>query len=55
MTPTLAAPAAIALQESIAAIDGQSATLAATALMKSALDDPGIPRQVAEVANDKQE
>lgn len=25
------------------------------ALMKSALDDPGIPQQVAEVANDKQE
>jgi hypothetical protein len=52
MTPALAATAP---QESVAAIDSQSATLAATALMKSALDDPGIPQQVAEVANDKQE
>ena len=49
------ATAAMVSQESAAAIDGQSATLAATALMKSALGDPGIPQQVAEVANDKQE
>jgi hypothetical protein len=52
MTPT---PAATVPQESVAAIDSQSATLAVTVLMKSALDDPGIPQQVAEVANDKQE
>jgi hypothetical protein len=50
--PTIAA---MVSQESVAAIDGQSATLAATALMKSALDDPAIPPQMAEVANDKQE
>ena len=35
------APAATAPHESVAAIDSQSATLAPTALMKSALDDPG--------------
>jgi hypothetical protein len=46
--------AAIVLQESVAAIDGQSATLVATALMKSALDNSAIPLQVAEVANSKQ-
>jgi len=39
----------------VTAIDSQSATLVATALMKSTLDDPGIPQQVVEVANDKQE
>ena len=49
------ATAAMVSQESVTAIDGQSATLAATALTKSALDDPAIPPQVAEVANDKQE
>jgi hypothetical protein len=57
MTPAPAAPAvpaATAPRELVAAMDGQSATLAATALMKSALGDPGIPQQV-EVANDKQE
>jgi len=52
ITPALIATSP---QESVAAIDSQSATLAATALIKSALDDPGIPQQVAEVANDKQE
>jgi len=55
MTPALEAGAVTAPQESVAAIDSQSATLAATKLMKSALDDPRIPQQVAEVANDKQE
>jgi hypothetical protein len=55
MTPAPAAPAATTPQESGAAIDGQSATLAATALMKPALDEPAIPQQVAEVANDKEE
>jgi hypothetical protein len=55
MTPALTALAAIVPQELIAAIDGQSATLAVTALMKSALSDPGIPQQIAEVTNDKQE
>ena len=49
------ATAAMVFQESVAVIDGQSAILAATALMKSALDDPAIPPQLAEVANDKQE
>jgi hypothetical protein len=49
------ATAAMVSQEPVAAIDSRSATLAATALMKSALDDPAIPPQVAEVANDKQE
>jgi hypothetical protein len=53
--PAPAAPAATAPQELVAAIDGQSATLAATALMKPVLDDPEIPQQVGEVANDKQE
>jgi hypothetical protein len=55
MTPAPAALAATEPQESVAAIDGQSATLAATALMKPALDGPGIPQQVVEVANDKRE
>lgn len=41
MTPAPAAPAAPAPQESIAAIDGQSATLAMATLMKSALNGPG--------------
>jgi hypothetical protein len=57
MTPALAAPAAppaAAPQESVATIDSQSATLAPTALMKSALDDPRRPPQVA-VADNKQE
>jgi hypothetical protein len=49
-----AAPATTAPQESVAAIDGQSPTLAATALMKSALDDPGRLPEVA-VADNKQE
>jgi hypothetical protein len=55
ITPAPAALAAIVPQELVAAIDGQSATLATAALMKSALGDPGIPQQVVEVANDKQE
>jgi hypothetical protein len=50
-----AVPAATAPQESVTAIDSQFATLAVTALMKSTLDDPGIPQQVVEVANNKQE
>jgi len=54
MTPASVATAATAPQESVAAIDGQSATLAATTLMKSTLNNPGIPQQV-EVAYDKQE
>jgi hypothetical protein len=48
------ATTAMVSQESVAAIDGQSATLAVTALMKSALDDPAMPPQMTEVANDKQ-
>jgi len=54
MTPTPAAPAGTAAQELLAALDGQSSILAATSLMKSTLDDPERPPQVA-VANDKQE
>ncbi len=44
MTPATAAPAP---KESIAAIDSQSVALAATAMMKSALDDLGRPPQMA--------
>jgi hypothetical protein len=36
------ATAAMVSQESVAAIDGRPATLAVTALMKSAVDDPAI-------------
>jgi hypothetical protein len=53
LTPASAASAATALQESVAAIDSQSVTLAPTVSMKSALDDPGRPPQVA-VADKKQ-
>jgi hypothetical protein len=55
MTPAPAALAATAPQELVAAIDDQSATLAAAALMKSALDDPGKTPEVAKVADNKQE
>jgi hypothetical protein len=48
------APTATAPKESVAAIDSQAATLAPTALVKSALDEPGRPLQVA-VADSKQE
>jgi hypothetical protein len=54
MTPTLAAPAATAAQELLAALDGQPDILAATSLMESTLDDPERHPQVA-VADDKQE
>jgi hypothetical protein len=54
VTPAPAALPAPAPQESVAAIDSQSATLAPTALMKSALDNPGRPPQAA-VADNKQE
>jgi hypothetical protein len=54
MTPTLAAPAATAAQELLAALDGQPDIPAATSLMESTLDDPERPPQVA-VADDKQE
>jgi hypothetical protein len=54
-TPPLAVPADTAPQELVAAIDGQSATLAAAAWTKSDLDDPGKTPQVAETADDKQE
>ena len=47
MTPT---PPAIALQESVAAIDGQSATLVRSASVISGSNDPGMPQQVAMVA-----
>ena len=55
MTPALTAPAATTSQESVAAIGGQSATLAATASTKSTLDDPGRPQQVVVVVDKKQE
>jgi hypothetical protein len=54
MTPTPAALAAAAAEELLAALDGQSDILAATSLMKSTLDDPERPPQVA-VADNKQE
>jgi hypothetical protein len=58
MTPALAAPTALvapAPQELVAAIDVQSATLPATALVESASNDHKTPPQVAEVADDNQE
>ena len=54
MTPTLAAPAATTAQELLAALDSQSGVLASTSLMKSTLNDPEQPLQVA-VADNKQE
>jgi hypothetical protein len=57
-TNTMSAPqpaiAAMVSQELVAAIDGRSATLVATAMTESALVDPAIPPQVVAVANDKQ-
>jgi hypothetical protein len=47
--------ATIVSQESVIAIDGQSATLARSPSTVSASDDPRRPQQVVEVANDKQE
>jgi hypothetical protein len=55
MTPAPAVPAASAPRKLVAAIDGQFATLAATSLMESSLDDSGMPPQVAEVTDNKQE
>jgi hypothetical protein len=52
--PTPAAPAATTAQELIAALDSQSGILAPTSLMKSTLDNPEQPLQVA-VADNKQE
>jgi hypothetical protein len=57
MAPALVAPVALAVtapQKLVAALDSQSATLSLTALIKSALDDPGRPPQLA-VADSKQE
>ena len=54
MTSTSAAPAATAAQELPTTLDSQSGILTATSLMKSTLDDPERPPQVA-VADDKQE
>jgi hypothetical protein len=48
-------PAATAPQESVRAIDGQSATLARSVSMISESIDPGIPQRAAEVADGKQE
>jgi hypothetical protein len=45
------AKVAMASQESVIAIDDQSAS----PLAMPVLDDPGVPQQVVEVANDKQE
>ena len=58
MTPTPAALAALAdtaTQELLVAMDSQSTIPTATAFMKFALDDPEMPLQVAEVADNKQE
>jgi hypothetical protein len=52
--PTPAAPAATAVQELLAAFDSQSGILPGTLLIKSILDDPEQPLQVA-VADNKQE
>jgi hypothetical protein len=54
MTSTSAAPTATAAQELPTTLDSQSGILAATSLMKSTLDDPEQPLQVA-VADNKQE
>ena len=53
ITPTIAAPATT-VQELIAALDSQSGILAPTLLIKSILDNPEQPLQVA-VADNKQE
>jgi len=42
-------------QESVIAIDGQSATLARNPSTIPALDDPEMPEQAVEMVNDKQE
>ncbi len=52
MTP---APLATAPQESVAVTGGQSAALATNASMISESNDPGMPQQVAEVTDGKQE
>jgi hypothetical protein len=52
--PTLAAPAATAAQELLAALDSQPDILAATLLIESTLDNLEQPLQVA-VADNKQE
>jgi hypothetical protein len=49
------APPAMASQESITAIDGQSATFLRSALMIPELNDPGKPQLVAEATDGKQE
>ena len=54
MTLTLAALAATAAQELLAALDSQPDILVVTSLMESTLDDPEQPLQVA-VADNKQE
>jgi hypothetical protein len=55
MTPALAASAAPAPQELVAAIEVPSATLSATALVEYASNDHETTPQVAEVADDDQE
>ena len=47
--------AAVISQESVIAIDGQSATLARNPSTIPALDDPEMPEQAVEMVNDKQE
>lgn len=54
-TPAPAVPAASAPPKLVAAVDGQFATLAATSLIGSVLDGSGMPPQLAEVADNKQE
>ena len=49
------APPAMASQESITAIDGQSATLPRSVSIIPELDDPGMPQLVAEATDGKQE
>ncbi len=49
------AMAVVIYQDSVMAMDGQSAPLTGGTPMMPALDDPEIPEQVVEVVNDKQE
>ena len=48
------ATVAVICQESVMAMDGQSATLGSPSAIP-ALDNPEMPKQAVEVANDKQE
>jgi hypothetical protein len=53
--PHITSAPATAPQESVVAIDGQITALAKSTSMIFESDDPGMPQQVVEVPNDKQE